>query len=512
MVKFVPIPGVIYKHDYVKIFRDVARGKLEGIPTYRELCKNDLFFLLYFGLEREDLNRPFLVEAIADVEVNCYDTLDLWAREHYKSTILTLGKPLQELCNNPNERICIFSHTRPIAKGFLRVIKTTLEDTPPLKLWFPDIFYTKPSAQAPKWSEDDGLIVKRSKRFNESSVEAWGLVDGQPTSKHFTIRIYDDCVTEKTVTGPEMIKKTVDAYELSQSLGTDGGRERICGTHYHYHDLYSTLKKKDTYFVRIKPATDDGTEHGKPVLLSQARLDELKRKQGKYVFSCQQLLKPTADANQNFKLSWIRHFETPPARMNKYLLGDPADEKKATSDWTTLAVIGIDEFKNYFLLDLIRDRLSLTERWDALHDIYLKHPDLKKVGYEKYGKDSDIAYFNEQMKSEGIYFNITALGGKVGKNDRILGLVPLFEHGRFYVPHRLIYKEKDLVKYFIDEEYAPFPFSSFDDVFDCIARIRDPQFGAKAPLPNKYPNQAYVADQHGASTINQGNSLGWMGG
>ena len=76
----------------------------------------------------------------------------------------------------------IFSHTRPIAKGFLRQIKRELEGNNVLKALFQDILHADPQHQSPKWSEDDGIIVKRKTNPKEATVEAWGLVDGQPTS------------------------------------------------------------------------------------------------------------------------------------------------------------------------------------------------------------------------------------------------------------------------------------------------------------------------------------------
>jgi len=489
VVEFVPIEGVTYRHDYPAIFNRVADGKLPAEETYRELCKTDLFFLLYFGLERVDVNRPFLIKAIREVEDNHDGTLDLWAREHYKSTILTYGLPLQELIRDPEERIAIFSHTRPIAKGFLRQIKQTLEGECPLKRWFPDVFYRIPRREAPKWSEDDGLVVKRKTRPKESSIEAWGLVDGQPISKHFTIRIYDDCVTRESVTTPEMIAKTLEAYELSHSLGTDGGQKRVCGTHYHFNDLYTTLKTKADYLVRLKPATDNGEPHGTPVLLSVKRLRELRKEQGIYVFSCQQLLNPTEDGSQQFKLSWIKNYHKLPPRLNKYMLCDPANEKKEDSDYTTIGVIGLDSDSNHFLLDLVRDRLNLGERWKAIKRLWRKHSDIKMLGYEKYGMQADLWYFEERQRKEGFYFPIVSLGGATRKADRIKRLIPIFENGRFYLPYRLIYinqadkSEVDLVRVFIDEEYHSFPFSAHDDMLDMLSRICDPDLMAMPPLP-----------------------------
>jgi hypothetical protein len=66
-------------------------------------------------------------------------------------------------------------------------------------------------------------------------------------------------------------------------------------------------------------------------------------------------------------------------------------------------------------------------------------------------------------------------------------LLPLFEQGRVWLPPQLWYdnyedKRVDLVKAFIDEEYAPFPRSAHDDMLDCLARIVDPEFPVTWPL------------------------------
>ena len=58
-----------------------------------------------------------------------------------------------------------------------------LEGNDTLKSWFPDVLYENPFRESPKWSEDDGIVVKRKTNPKEATVEAWGLVDGQPTSR-----------------------------------------------------------------------------------------------------------------------------------------------------------------------------------------------------------------------------------------------------------------------------------------------------------------------------------------
>jgi len=163
-IKFKPVDGIKYRHDYVSIYKSIATtGKYNGhdeTTVYRKLIKTDLFFILYFVLGAP-CNKKFIVDACREIEQGPKTyTLDIWGREHYKSTILSKAEPIQMLLNDPNVRIGIFSHTRAAAKVFLGGIKQVLEGNSFLHALFPDILYAKPQTQAPRWSKDEGLIVK----------------------------------------------------------------------------------------------------------------------------------------------------------------------------------------------------------------------------------------------------------------------------------------------------------------------------------------------------------------
>ena len=238
---------------------------------------------------------------------------------------------IQEILKNREITAGIFSHTRPIAKAFLEQIKNELADNEFLKQRFPDVLWADPSREAPSWSLDGGIVVKRKSNPKEKTLEAWGLVDGQPTSKHYQLLIYDDVVVEDSVGTPEQINKTTKALELSFSLGVvDGGRRWMAGTPYHFYDTYRTVIDRGTAKVRRYPITEDGTPTGKPVLVSQAKLDILRRDRGPYTFSCQYLLNPIADEAQGFKEEWLNYYDgkLDPRNMNVYLLVDPASAKK----------------------------------------------------------------------------------------------------------------------------------------------------------------------------------------
>jgi predicted phage terminase large subunit-like protein len=476
----------------------------------RELCLTDLFFLLTRGFKRKDIDRDWLFERCREVGASPDGQLDIWAREHYKSTIITFGKSIQDILSDPdNTTIGIFSHTRPIAKGFADQIKRELESNKFLIDLFPDVLYSNPRAESPKWSLDSGLIVKRLTNPKEATVEAWGLVDGQPTSKHFSILIYDDIVTRESVTTPEQIKKVTQAVELSLNLGSSGGRRRFIGTRYHANDTYRTLMDRGSVIPRIYPATHNGKIDGEPVFLSKELLAEKRRDMGPYTFSCQMLQNPVSDRAMSFQDDWLKFYEKlgDTKGWNKYILVDPAGKKGISNDYTVMKVIGLAPDNNYYLLDAVRDRLNLTERARKLFELHRKWTP-RAVGYEQYGLAADIEHVKYEMEQQNYRFNIIELKGNVKKEDRILKLVPVFEQGRFYMPKKLIFIDnekqlKDYVQIFIENEYQAFPVCTHDDMLDCLARILDPALNATFPKISK-PQQI-------VQSVSSHSGLGWMG-
>jgi len=414
--------------------------------------------------------------------------LDLWAREHGKSSIITFGLTIQDILNDPEITVGIFSYSRPIAKAFLRQIKVEFETNEMLRSLFPDILWANPHRDAPKFSEDDGIIVRRKGNFKESTVEAWGLVDSTPVSKHFKLLVFDDVVTGDSVSTPDMIQKVTTAWERSLALSTEGGKIRMIGTRWSYNDTYRTIIERGGAIERRYPATIDGTAGGEPVLFSRERLAETRRRMGPYTFAAQFLLDPAAERDQAFHDNWLKFYDPDEGdtdEMCKYLLVDPASSKKKGSDYTVMAVIGLGADENYYLLDAVRDRLSLTERGDKLFGLHRKwRPE--RVGYEKYGMQADIEFVREKQRRDNYRFDVIELGGRLSKPDRIRRMVPIFQAGRFYLPTSLWRvthegKREDLVTIFVEQEYKPFPVAVHDDFFDAISRICDEEVGATWP-------------------------------
>ena len=465
---------------------------------WRTLCKSDLYFLLRFGCDRADCDTDWVFNRCREVQADPDYRIDLWAREHYKSTIVTFALTIQDILNDPEQTFGIFSHTRGIAKGFLRQIMRELESNLVLQDLFPEVLWRAPKTEAPTWSEDGGIVVRRNGNPKEATIEAWGLVDGQPTSKHFDNRIYDDVVVKESVATPEQIRKVTEAWEMSLNLGkaAQGGPDvaRYVGTTYHYHDTYAEIAKRKSAIPRVYPATDDGTPTGNPVMMSAQALSDRRRDMGPYTFATQMLLDPKADETQGFLEKWLRHYEGEEdgAGMNIYILVDPAHAKKKNSDYTAMWVIGLSADGNYYILDMVRDRLNLEQRADAVFELHRRYSKpgrpVKAVGYERYGLQADIEHLQYRQKIENYRFNIEELGGQQAKSDRIKRMMPKFEQGLVWLPEacpKVNYEGQvvELVRYFVEEEYKPFPVCAYDDMLDSLARIVDADLKVVWPRP-----------------------------
>jgi hypothetical protein len=408
------------------------------------LACNDRYFLLTGPLNRRDALHRWLFERCREVERAPDGHLDLWSRYHYKSTLITFAGVIQEILCDPDLTVAIFSHTRPIAKAFLVQIKRELESNGQLKDLFPDVLWREPAREAPKWSENEGIVVRRASNPKEATVEAHGLVDGQPTSRHYGLLVYDDVVTVESVGSPEQIKKTTDRWELSDNLGsTTGVRKWHCGTRYHFGDTYGIILERGVLKPRIHPATDDGTLNGTPVLLSAARWEEIKSAQRSTV-SAQMLLDPRAGNVAVFRAEWLKPYEVRPALINVYIVCDPSKGSGARSDRTAIAVIGVDAAGNKYLLDGARHRMKLSERYDLLKRFYRTwstQPGVQSclVGYERYGAMVDLEVIGEYQQRDNAFFAIEELnfprdGSAHAKPDRIERLEPDLRAGKFLLP------------------------------------------------------------------------------
>jgi hypothetical protein len=106
-------------------------------------------------------------------------------------------------------------------------------------------------------------------------------------------------------------------------------------------------------------------------------------------------------------------------------------------------VIGVDQGGNKYLLDGVRHRMKLTDRWEFIKSFKRKweaHSGVQmvRIGYERYGMQVDLEIIEDMMVRENNHFKIEELNtprqGRHSKDDRIERLEPDIREGRFYLP------------------------------------------------------------------------------
>jgi len=439
----------------------------------------------------EKAHNPFVVEMARVLESGPKTgTLDVWAREHFKSLLITQGETLQYHLKNPEHCTGIFAYVRPAAKAFLRSLKILCEQSDLLKWCFPDVLWGKPEVEAPKWSEDDGLIFKRTNNARkESSIESWGLIEGMPTGRHFERRIYDDIETDDIRESPDMLKKCFEKFEMSDNLGVDGGVERIIGTYYsHFGPIVKIRDKKDgngnpMYLTRLRPATDNGMITGKPVLLSPERLEKLKMSQ---FFNSQQLCDPTPLSDLRLNGDYLKPIEPQfiPKNIHKFMVLDQAggdETNKQSKDLWSYGVIGIEPVmddigqSNVYLLDVEADKMSHSEGIDGVVRMYMRNGIIQQMGVEKVGLSTTEIHITNALRIKGRRLSLDA-GNLVllkpagrSKERRVeMALQWPLNNSKIHYSTAIPQKYIDAIK----EEMQKFPFYHVD-ILDMLAYSYD---------------------------------------
>ncbi|MCI0544543.1 MAG: hypothetical protein L0Z49_08900, partial [Actinobacteria bacterium] len=279
------------------------------------LAVSDRYYLLRYLLSTKDwphpgytdrqlLDHPWLLERCREAQSGIGRRVNIWARFHGKTTILTRGAIIQYLLAHPERSVGLFSQTRMIAEAMLFEIKTELEMNEELKTLFPDILWAEPQRECDRWGVSVGINVKGRTASATSSVEAWGLLDSNFQSRRFNWLHYDDIVNQSTVTTPEQNAKVVKMWELSLGTQIPGGEKDVAGTFYAFGDAHHSIVSKG-YDLHLHPCYelteesefDPGTglplrlEHDplRPVLYSREHLLELEKEMGPESFAIQLL-------------------------------------------------------------------------------------------------------------------------------------------------------------------------------------------------------------------------------
>lgn len=479
-----------WRLPYNEILADLSLMRVSKYEAWklviRELCEEDflLFCLLILDLP---VNDPFLI-------ARCYEVQDhedengmyLWARDHWKSTLITYARTLWRFTSIYGNRVALFSNSLKLAKPRFKQIKNVMESNPLLHELWPDIFYKNPEKEAVTWSIDDGLFLKGNS-MPWPSLGCFGLVDSMPTGGHYNEKIIDDLVDLKNIGTTFMMEKVKEAYGMADNLGSgDSTIETVIGTRYKFGDLYEHIMALGQHRVSIIGGEVDNSGNslygGIPVLLSKEALDIKKIKQ-RHLYHAQILQQPLQQGAAIFKADDLRFYDNEPAIGRYYVVADPASDpelavKADSLDHTVMWLVKACAGKRLYIIDMIRDRIGIKDKWNNLKDWHSRYP-IVDTGYEEFATQKDREYFNQKMEDERFYFKITPLKNNRGsKPERIGILSEYFSDGRIYLPRNIMRLTKnrgvvDLISEFINDEFMKYPMSQYDDMLDALAKVSE---------------------------------------
>jgi predicted phage terminase large subunit-like protein len=398
-----------------------------------------------------------------------------------KSTYGSVLFPSWYLGRNRLKSVIAASHNGELAERFGRKVRNHVGSTEFQAVF--DFGLAEDSKAAARWETTQG-----------GEYFAVG-VGGSVTGRRADLGIIDDPVKSREEADSETIREKVWEWykaDFYTRLKPNAGIVLI-QTRWHEDDLAGKLLKdaqeggEQWEIVSLAMEAEEGDPLGRepgellwPEWFTPEMITQAKRDPRNWLALYQQ--KPRPDGGGVFKRDWIMYYTGTPADVsgstNRYLLVDAANDKRPNNDYTAMWVIGLGQDSNYYVLDMVRDRLNLTERGASVMRLHRKWKP-KEVRYERYGMMGDIQHIKHLQNEQNYRFEIVEVGGQTPKNDRIKRLVPMFEAKRVWFPVTLHKTDttgemRELVDDFIEQELLAFPVSSHEDMLDSLARIEEP--------------------------------------
>lgn len=450
-------------------------------------------------------------------------------RGSFKSSIGTMGKASRVIAKEfvetgaVNQRILIASESLDLSKQFVKVTEQIVSS----KRWMDLYGDHKGDVRRVGWGSNWFTSRYRTlARLKEPTVSAMSL--GSPKAGfHYEHIIADDLETERASATRDQIDKCWDFYRLLHSLlePTEAYLDLI-STRWHYDDIYSRIieRNKDDdpeyrFKILVKPAKEPDGTLSFPTRFSDDVLQNLQKKQGGYIFSCQYLLDPVPPEDRKFKEGWIRYAAKDLIRPDKkYRIFIGADfaytQKKAIergigyrlADYTVIVTVAVDERWNYIILDAFRERCSKLEGVREMFRQYYTHKAVE-IGAEKQDKllvEDVVEQYAFQTRTFRPRIDWIAYPNRMSKEERIeTVLQPLFESGKVYLQPGMKWLEQELLD---------FPRGAHDDGLDALVNavhVSRPalQKRPKSQLTDIQRRIAYL--KKGVVTDNKGDVISW---
>jgi phage terminase large subunit-like protein len=373
--------------------------------------------------------------------------LVLLPRDHGKSRYIAY-RVAWEITRRPWIRILYISSTSNLAEKQLFFIKQILS-SPIYRRYWPEMV-NEEEGKREKWTNTE-ISVDHPRRAEEGVRDPTVFIGGLTTNlvgMHCDVAVLDDTVTADTAYTDEGRNKLRSQYSLLSSIEGGDAQEWVVGTRYHPKDLYADMlemnqevydkngeevNKIQVFEIFERQVEDRGDGTGEFLWPRQQRADGmwfgfdqdiLARKRAKYLdktqFRAQYYNDPNDPEDASIDRSQFQYYDKKHLihdgghwfysgqRLNVFASVDFAYTTNARSDYTAIAVIGIDGNGNIYVLDIDRFKTSrISEMYDHILDLHVKW-DFRKLAAETTSGQKTIVQElkDSYIKPNGIYLSI----------------------------------------------------------------------------------------------------------
>jgi len=339
---------------------------------------------------------------------------------HGKSTLASVAFPAWHLGRHPQHEFISCSYSGSLAMGFSRKVRQLLREPT-----YKTAFKTKldPDSQsAEAWLTTDG-----------GGFVAAG-VGGGITGKGAHILVIDDPVKNRDdAESANARESTWDWYtSTAYTRLAPGGGVLVILTRWHDDDLAGRLLKAadangEQWEVVNYPARAEVDEQFRKAgeALHRERYDEealarIEKAVGPRDWSALYQQNPVADDGDYFTRDMVQYYdqdEVDYGAMRYYAAWDLAIGKKDRNDYTVGMVIGVDEYDQLFVVDVVRGRFDGFEIVERILDLYEEwKPSI--IGIEKGHIEMALGPFLEKRVRERGLFEAYFKDLKTGRRDK----------------------------------------------------------------------------------------------
>jgi hypothetical protein len=302
--------------------------------------------------------------------------------QHGKSWTTSQHYPAWYLGRHPEHSVITAAYNETKALDFGLSVKDQVND-PLFRLVFPDLGVRHDSNSALKFTTGQG-----------GSYFAVGR-GGSATGRRADLFIVDDPYKDEEEVRSDAVRRQIRSWwsKVIYTRLAPGAIVIVIHTRWDEDDLIGWLLTEhgeEGWCVINLPAIAEendllGRRAGEPLWPERYPLAELDKRRMNDPLAFQALYqqRPAGAGARMFRREWLtgtnmncrydplRH---PPNHrsMNKLMLVDPANSKSHSADYTSIWVLGLAADRNFYVLDMVRDRLSLTERGDAVFGLHRK--------------------------------------------------------------------------------------------------------------------------------------------